>query len=66
MNLVKARVVECREAAYGEVVLPGKKSTFFLKHGGRQSEVIVPNRILSCTAGGDRWGYIRPKGGQSY
>jgi hypothetical protein len=63
MNLVKAR----KKVAYGKVVLPGKKSSFFLKHMvDSRAKFSEPNRIPSYSFGEDRWGYIRPKGGQSY
>jgi hypothetical protein len=63
INLVKA----LKKVAYGEVVLPGKKSSFSLKHmADNRARFSEPNRIPSYSFGRDRWGYIRPKGGQSY
>jgi hypothetical protein len=63
MNLVKA----LKKVAYGEVVLPGKKSSFFLKHiADSRARLSEPNRIPSYSFGGDRWKFICPKGGQSY
>jgi hypothetical protein len=57
MNILKAR----EKLTYGEVVLPGKKSSFFLKHmADNRARLSEPNRIPSCSFGEIDWDtYVR-------